>query len=103
MRVGGGGRYLRSLSCPRVLGISQATQQTTRRRGRESESNLKWSGLFFFILLGFAAGGAIGFLVDAKIDGVALFIPAIIAAILGVITFRDRNRAIDPTPGGLIG
>jgi uncharacterized membrane protein YoaK (UPF0700 family) len=78
-------------------------QAAFSRRGLEGESNLKWSGLFFFILLGFAAGGAIGFLVDARTDGVALFIPAILATILGVITFRERHGPIDPTPGGLIG
>lgn len=78
-------------------------QAAFSRNGINGEPNLKWAGLFFFILLGFAAGGAIGFLVDAVTDGVALFLPAAIALVLAFLALTDRGRRTDPTPGGLIG
>src|SRR5690606_35217344 len=34
-----------------------------KRQGLDGEPNLMWSGIFFLVLLGFAAGGGIGFLV----------------------------------------
>ena len=55
------------------------------------------------VLLGFAVGGATGFLIDAWTDGVALFLPAAIALVLAVIALGERGRPVDPTPGGLIG
>ena len=70
-------------------------QAAFNRTGINGEPNLKWAGIFFFIL--------IGFLVDAVTDGVALFLPAVIALVLGFVTLADRGRRIDPTPGGLIG
>jgi len=73
------------------------------RKGINDEPNLMWSALFFFVLLGFAMGGAIGFLIDSWTDGMTLFLPATIALILMVIALGERGRAIDPTPGGLIG
>ena len=78
-------------------------QAAFNRTGIDGEPNLKWAGIFFFILIGFAAGGATGFLVDAVTDGVALFLPAVIALVLGFVTLADRGRRIDSTPGGLIG
>jgi uncharacterized membrane protein YoaK (UPF0700 family) len=78
-------------------------QSVFSRRGINGEPNLMWSGLFFLVLLGFAMGGAIGFLIDSLTDGVALFLPAAIALILLVIALAERGRPIDPTPGGLIG
>ena len=78
-------------------------QSVFSRRGINDEPNLMWSGLFFLVLLGFAMGGAIGFLIDSLTDGVALFLPAAIALILLVIALAERGRPIDPTPGGLIG
>jgi uncharacterized membrane protein YoaK (UPF0700 family) len=55
------------------------------------------------ILIGFAAGGATGFLVDAVTDGGALFLPAAMALVFGFLALADRGRRIDPTSGGLIG
>jgi uncharacterized membrane protein YoaK (UPF0700 family) len=78
-------------------------QSVFSRKGINGEPNLMWSGLFFLVLLGFAIGGAIGFLIDSLTDGVALFLPAAIALILLVIALAERGRPIDPTPGGLIG
>lgn len=78
-------------------------QAPLNRTGVNGEPNLKWAGVFFFILLGFAAGGAIGFLVDAVTDGVALFLPAAMAFVLGLLGLADLGRRVDPTPGGLIG
>lgn len=77
-------------------------QAAFSRNGTNGEPNLQWAGLFFLILLGFAAGGAIGFLVDAVTDGVALFLPAALALGLAFLALTDRGRT-DPTPGGLIG
>jgi uncharacterized membrane protein YoaK (UPF0700 family) len=78
-------------------------QAAFSRKGINGEPNLMWSGLFFLVLLGFAMGGAIGLLIDAWTDGVALFLPAVIALVLAVIALGERGRPIDPTPGGLIG
>lgn len=63
-------------------------------------SNLEWAGIYFLVLLGFAGGGAAGFLADAVLNGASIFIPAIIAAVLVVVSRRTHSRHIDPTPGG---
>lgn len=78
-------------------------QAAFNRKGINGEPNLMWAGLFFFVLFGFAAGGAVGFLIDVWADGVALFLPAALALVLAVIAVRERKQPVDPTPGGLIG
>lgn len=85
------------------MGFNFLVQAAFNRTGMNGEPNLKWARLFFFILFGFAAGGAIGFLVDAVTDDIALFLPAAIALLLAFLALADRGRRIDPTPGGLIG
>lgn len=77
-------------------------QAMFRRNGINGEPNLMWSGIFFLTLLGFAAGGAVGFLADKWItNGASIFIPAIIAIILAIIATGRRFHNVDPTPGGI--
>ncbi|MCF8610507.1 DUF1275 domain-containing protein [Gordonia sp. HY285] len=72
-----------------------------KREGINGEPNLKWAGIFFLTLLGFAGGGAIGFLADKEItNGSSIFIPAIIAAVLAIISVQRKFQNVDPTPGG---
>lgn len=74
-----------------------------KRQGINGEPNLMWSGIFFLILLGFAAGGGIGFLVGNQLlSSGAIILPAVIACILGVIALRDESTpgAVDPSAGG---
>lgn len=77
-------------------------QSLFSRTGINGKTNLSWAGVFFLTLLGFAGGGAIGFLVDKQFAGASIFLPAAIALILGVIAINIPSEA-DPTPGGLIG
>jgi len=74
-----------------------------RREGINGEPNLYWSGLFFLVLLGFAGGGGIGFLIgDYVLDSGAILLPAAIAALLGILALRERKTpgAVDPSAGG---
>jgi uncharacterized membrane protein YoaK (UPF0700 family) len=74
-----------------------------RKQGIDGEPNLMWSGIFFLVLLGFAAGGGIGFLVgDYVLESGAILLPAAIALILGIIAVKDARTpgAVDPSPGG---
>lgn len=74
-----------------------------RREGINGEPNLMWSGIFFLVLLGFAAGGGIGFLVgDYVLQSGAILLPAVIALILALIAVRDARtpHAVDPSAGG---
>ncbi|PFG18973.1 DUF1275 family protein [Serinibacter salmoneus] len=99
-------------------------QSFINKKGINGEPNLKWSGIFFLVLLGFAGGGAIGALTnvwlgwehDATQDGVlvngtpvagtgwALLLPAALTIILALIAGRQKHRNLDPDPtaGGLI-
>lgn len=91
-------------------------QAVFQRDGIDDEPNLRWAGIFFYVLFGFAAGGAIGSVLVAlsgwSIDptathgwGGALWLPAallIALAVLAVPRMIDRDDP-DPTPGGLIG
>lgn len=76
-------------------------QSFFKRKGINGEPNLMWSGIFFLTLLGFAGGGAIGFLVDKVVaNGASIFIPAVIALVLVGIASSRKFRDVDPTPGG---
>ncbi|KAA0971905.1 DUF1275 domain-containing protein [Aureimonas fodinaquatilis] len=77
-------------------------QSLYSRTGINGKSNLSWAGIFFLTLLGFAGGGAVGFLIDQRIAGAAIFLPAAIALVLGAMALANPEKA-DPTPGGLIG
>ncbi|MCK0207602.1 DUF1275 domain-containing protein [Starkeya koreensis] len=74
-----------------------------RREGINGEPNLMWAGIFFLTLLGFAAGGGIGFLVgDYVLQSGAILLPAAIALILGLVALKDSRKpgAVDPSAGG---
>lgn len=74
-----------------------------RKEGINGEPNLMWSGIFFLVLLGFAAGGGIGFLVgDYVLQSGAILLPALIAVVLGIIAVGDARKpgAVDPSAGG---
>ena len=76
-------------------------QSFFKKEGINGEPNIKWSGIFFGILLGFAGGGAIGFLVDKFVFmGASIFLPAIIALIILLIARGRQFESVDPTPGG---
>lgn len=74
-----------------------------KKEGLNGEPNLMWAGIFFLVLLGFAAGGGIGFLVgDYVLNSGAILLPAAIALVLGIIAVKDAQTpgAVDPSPGG---
>lgn len=75
-----------------------------KKEGINGEPNLYWSGIFFLVLLGFAAGGGIGFLIGGYVlDTGAIILPATMALIIGIIAFREarrEGRAVDPSAGG---
>jgi uncharacterized membrane protein YoaK (UPF0700 family) len=78
-------------------------QSLFKKEGINGEPNVVWAGTFFLILLGFAAGGAIGFFVDIRvIDHASLFLAATIVLVLALRAMA-QSGPVDPTPGGLIG
>ena len=78
------------------------SQSIFKKNGINGEPNLMWAGVFFLVLLGFAAGGGIGFFVDLKlVNHASLFIASLIALILMLKSLQMPKS--DPTPGGLIG
>ncbi len=77
-------------------------QSFFKKTGINGEPNLMWAGVFFSVLLGFAAGGAIGFYIDMRvIDHASLFLAAAIAVWLA-LRARAQPKAADPTSGGTI-
>lgn len=72
------------------------------RTGINGDPNIKWAGLFFFVLLGFAGGGAVGVLADQVFSGASMACAALITGALGIAAIRTRAAAhrADPTPGG---
>jgi uncharacterized membrane protein YoaK (UPF0700 family) len=86
------------------MAFNFVVQSLFSETGPKGKSNLSWAGIFFLTLLGFAGGGAIGYLVDQQFAGAAIFLPAAIALIIGLIAFGESRKVDpDPTPGGLIG
>lgn len=78
-------------------------QSLFKKEGINGEPNLMWAGIFFAVLFGFAAGGGIGFFLDARvIDHGSMYLAAAVAALLAV-TAMGRPKTADPTSGGLIG
>lgn len=83
------------------MAFNFSVQSLFQKEGVNGEPNIKWAGIFFFVLLGFAGGGAVGFLVDATVvDGASIFVSAIIAVVLLMVSRRKHSRNVDPTPGG---
>lgn len=78
-------------------------QSLFRKNGINGEPNLMWAGIFFLVLLGFATGGAFGFLIDLRLlDHASLFLAAAIALVIA-LRARSMPKAADPSQGGLIG
>lgn len=74
-----------------------------KREGINGEPNLMWSGIFFLVLLGFASGGGIGFLIGEHVLSTgAILLPAVIAMLLALIAVKDvrKKYRVDPTAGG---
>ncbi len=74
-------------------------QAAFKKQGVNGEPNLYWSGLFFFVLLGFCGGGGIGFLVDKWFNGASIAFAALLCLALAVTALRQPSDP-DPTPGG---
>lgn len=100
-------------------------QSFMNRKGINGENNIKWSGIFFSVLLGFAGGGAIGALLNVGLGwehvadkdgslingtpvagtGWSLLLPAVILIIIGIVASTEvmhAKKSPDPTAGGLI-
>ncbi|GAA1928669.1 hypothetical protein GCM10009775_20830 [Microbacterium aoyamense] len=75
-------------------------QSAFKREGINGSTNIKWAGLFFFVLLGFAGGAAIGFGADQLLNGASIFIPAVILLALFFVALAKGFKNVDPTPGG---
>lgn len=76
-------------------------QSAFSNRGINGEPNLFWSGLFFFVLLGFAGGGAIGFFVDLWFGAASIALAALVTLGIGIVAVsRPAAADPDPTPGG---
>jgi uncharacterized membrane protein YoaK (UPF0700 family) len=67
--------------------------------GINGEENVRWAGIFFLTLLGFAGGGALGFGTDLVFNGASMAVAALVTLALGVAAFTNRSRS-DPTAGG---
>lgn len=99
-------------------------QSLFRRKGINGVSNLKWSGIFFSVLLGFALGAMVGagLIVALGTDpagfmgqtgaahldpagGWALMAPALLFFTLAGLSKKtvEEGDPADPTDGGLIG
>lgn len=85
------------------MAFNFVAQSLFRKDGINGEPNLMWAGIFFSVLVGFAAGGAVGFYVDLRVvDHASLFLAGFISLVLAVSAMRAPKTA-DPTSGGLIG
>ena len=74
-------------------------QSALSKKGINGEPNIFWSGIFFLVLLGFCAGGGIGYAVDLWFNGASMALAAVLALVLAVVALT-RRRDPDPTPGG---
>ena len=74
-------------------------QSALSKKGINGEPNLFWSGVFFLVLLGFCAGGGLGYLADRWFDGASMAFAALLALVLAIVALT-RPRDPDPTPGG---
>ncbi len=74
-------------------------QSAFSNSGVNGEPNLFWSGLFFFVLLGFAGGGAVGFFADRWFNAASIALAALVTLGIAIVSVTTP-RAPDPTPGG---
>lgn len=86
------------------MAFNFVVQSLFKPTGPKGKSNMSWAGIFFLTLIFFAGGGAIGYLLDQQFSGAGIFLPAVVALVIGLISLREpRTLDPDPTPGGLIG
>lgn len=86
------------------MAFNFVVQSLFKPTGPKGKSNMSWAGIFFLTLIFFGGGGAIGYLVDQQFSGAAIFLPAAIAFVIGLVALGEpRTLDPDPTPGGLIG
>ncbi|WP_086554916.1 YoaK family protein [Acetobacter sp. DmW_043] len=74
-------------------------QSFFKKDGINGEPNLMWSGIFFFVLLGFASGGALGFYIDKIVKDNASLIIATFSLLLVALIAKNRRKTSDPTSG----
>ena len=74
-------------------------QSFFKKNGINGESNLMWAGIFFFVLFGFAIGGALGFFCDKYIGNNTSLIITIISLLLITIFSRKDKSSPDPRTG----
>ncbi|OSP53809.1 hypothetical protein BV911_16000 [Pseudoruegeria sp. SK021] len=85
------------------MAFNFVAQAMFKKDGINGEPNMMWAGVFFSVLLGFAGGGAIGFILDAQVfNHASMFLAAAIALVLAVLAMKHPKTA-DPSSGGLIG
>lgn len=98
-------------------------QAAFKREGNGGVSNLKWSGIFFAVLAGFAGGGLVGALIIIGLGtdptgfmgdgarhldptgGWVLILVALIFVLLAALSYYSRKTGTDPDPvyGDLVG
>ncbi|MBS1066748.1 YoaK family protein [Gluconobacter kondonii] len=71
-------------------------QSFFKKNGINGDSNLMWSGIFFFVLFGFACGGALGFFCDKNIGDNMSLIIAIFSLMIIAIFSRKNKSDSDP-------
>jgi uncharacterized membrane protein YoaK (UPF0700 family) len=83
-----------------TLNVQRAFDYLARAIFRFRQDNLDRSGIYFLILLGFAAGGLIGGLGASHLNQRTLWIPAIVLGALAVIASRESSERepVDPRP-----
>ncbi|MCP1274521.1 DUF1275 domain-containing protein [Gluconobacter albidus] len=74
-------------------------QSFFKKNGINGESNLMWAGIFFFVLFGFASGGALGFFCDKYIGNNTSLIITITSLVLITIFSNKTNLNTDPRNG----
>ncbi|PWJ27447.1 uncharacterized membrane protein YoaK (UPF0700 family) [Branchiibius hedensis] len=80
-------------------------QARFKRDGIHGEPNIMWSGIFFFVLFGFASGGFVGSLLvhwlggSGSKSGWELLLPIVVLIGLAGMAASQRTNA-DPSPGG---
>ncbi|GAA3634535.1 hypothetical protein GCM10022200_17230 [Microbacterium awajiense] len=75
-------------------------QAAFSKEGINKTPNLKWAGIFFLTLLGFAGGGGIGFLADHLVNGLSIFLAAAVALCVLIAALAMKRKNVDPTAGG---
>lgn len=70
-----------------------------RRIHNDGEPHLRWAGIYFLVLLGFAAGAALGSVLDRLGPSWAILAAAAITLAIAAIAALDHRDRVDPTEG----